>query len=400
MQYIAGLFLRRLQGILNETEAAALAQWLAEQPAESRQFYQEVTDWPAIENALRAMYRVDETAALQEVWTRIRITAVKRSPVAIRRYCVAAAAAALLTGTGMYWLRDQKIVPTAALQPMAARYRGDALPGSNKATLQLGDGSVIELDSAGKGELVRQHNAVVVKDAAGAIAYRQINTADHANIAFNKISTPKGGQYQVVLPDGTQVWLNAASSLRYPTAFTGNARTVELSGEAYFEVAPDARKHFQVEVAGSRPMQVEVLGTRFNINTYTDEPASATTLIDGKVNVADAANQALLQPGQQALVYGHRQRITLQTADLEGILAWKEGLFSLQDADITDIMRQIARWYDVDVIYSGTVKQKFVGKIPRNMRLSEVLKILESTGWVNFSISGKTVTVAPEANNQ
>ncbi|HEY9262721.1 FecR family protein [Chitinophaga sp.] len=395
MQTIAGLLLRRLQGILNESEAAALAQWLAEQPAERRKFYEEVTDWPAIERALHAMYRIDESTALNEVWTRIRMTTVKRSPVALRRYCVAAAAVALLIGSGMYWLRPHQNIQMDARLPMAARYKSDALPGTNKATLELGDGSIIELDSVGKGELARQHNALILKNESGAVSYQSVNAADHAGIAYNKISTPKGGQYQVVLPDGTQVWLNAASSLRYPTAFTGNARTVELNGEAYFEVAPDAGKHFHVKVMGNRAMEVEVLGTRFNINTYTDEAANATTLVDGKVKVVDAASQAVLQPGQQALVYDRQQQITLQTADLPGILAWKEGLFSLQDADITDIMRQIARWYDVEVIYNGTIKQKFVGKIPRNMKLSEVLKVLESTGWVNFSISGKTVTVAP-----
>ncbi len=395
MQHIAGLFFRRLQGVLTIAETEELDQWLANQPEESRMAYAAMTDWPSIEQSLQSLYRTDETAALHEVWGRIHSHSPAKVSSAIhdiRRYWVAAAAAAvLLIGTGIWWLNHQKKMPV----PMASHYSSEIQPGSNKAVLQLEDGSIIELDSAGKGTLAQQQQAVVMKGGNGIVSYQPVAASTTAAPVFNKITTPKGGQFQVILPDGTKVWLNAASSLRYPTAFNGNIRTVELSGEAYFDVAPSARQPFHVKVPGSRAMDIEVLGTEFNINAYEDEPSNATTLVNGKVRVADAAHQTLLQPGQQALLYENSSRITVQPADLNEVTAWKDGLFSLQDADINDIMRQISRWYDVDIIYEGHIQQKFVGRIPRNMKLSDVLKVLESTGWVHFTVSGRTVKVTP-----
>ncbi|RAJ81825.1 FecR protein [Chitinophaga dinghuensis] len=395
MQHIAGLFFRRLQGVLTIAEAQELEQWLANQPEESRIAYATMTDWPSIEQSLQSLYHTDEAAALQDVWGRIHAHAPAKISSAIydiRRYWMAAAAAAvLLIGTGTWWLHHQK----KAVAPMAARYESETQPGSNKAILQLEDGSIIELDSAGKGTLAQQQAAVVMKGSNGIVSYHPVASNTTTEAVFNKITTPKGGQFQVILPDGTQVWLNAASSLRYPTAFSGNNRTVELSGEAYFDVAPSARQPFHVKVIGSRAMDIEVLGTEFNINAYEDEPSNTTTLVNGKVRVADDAHQTLLHPGQQALLYENSSPITVQPADLNGVTAWKDGLFSLQDADIHDIMRQISRWYDVDIIYEGHIQQKFVGRIPRNMKLSDVLKVLESTGWVHFTVSGRTVKVTP-----
>lgn len=393
MEWVAELLHRRLQGRLTEEEAAALQRWMDARSPEDRQFYEALQQWPALEKRLATMDSIREDAALEDV--KHRIEPAGRTAPRIRKmvwYRVAAAVVVLSAGIGLLWRHHRS--PSLATLPVAVRYQGEALPGGNKATLQLADGSMIALDSAANGTLAHQQQAVVTKTAAGTLAYEPVNTAKGAAVVFNTITTPKGGQYQVVLPDGTRVWLNAASSLRYPTAFTNDERMVELKGEAYFEVAPRADKHFLVKVAGKRPADITVLGTAFNINAYTDEQHNITTLVNGKVSVSAAGKQVILLPSQQAVV-NNDQSPVVRTANMETALAWREGLFPLEGAGIEDIMRQIARWYDVDIVYQGEVKQQFVGRIPRNMKLSAVLKVLESTGWVHFSISGKTVTVAP-----
>jgi ferric-dicitrate binding protein FerR (iron transport regulator) len=203
-----------------------------------------------------------------------------------------------------------------------------------------------------------------------------------------------------VLPDGSKVWLNAASSLRFPTGFAGHERKVELVGEAYFEVAKNAAMPFKVTVkplpgnTASAPMEVEVLGTEFNINAYGDETDRRTTLIQGSVKITAGSGQSLLQPGQQARVNTGGLQI-MPGVDTDEVIAWKNGLFQFKEANIQSIMRQVSRWYDVEVEYNGNVNQLFFGKIPRRVPVSTVLKILESTGWAHFTIEGKKITVAP-----
>lgn len=394
MERIAELLHRRLQHRLTTVETEELERWLAAQPPADRQFYESIQEWPALEKALLSMGRTDETAALQDVWARIAATAPQKTAIVRRMpwWRIAAAVVLLLAGIGMLWKRYSPR-PLGSL-PMAERYQGEAQPGGNRATLQLADGSIITLDSAANGTLARQQQAVVTKTAAGTLQYEPVSAGEDATAAFNTITTPRGGQFQVVLPDGTRVWLNAASSLRYPTAFTGHERIVELSGEAYFEVAPRADKRFLVKAGGERPTDITVLGTAFNVNAYPDQPNNITTLVNGKVSVAGSGGRVVLQPSQQVLTADGMSPV-VRSANLEATLAWKEGLFSLDGAGIEAIMQQISRWYDVEIVYQGKIEQQFVGKIPRNMKLSAVLKVLESTGWVHFSISGKTVTVAP-----
>ncbi|QJB32709.1 FecR domain-containing protein [Chitinophaga oryzae] len=394
MERIAELLHRRLQQRITAAEAGELERWLAAQSPAARQFYESIQEWPALEKALLSMEQVDEKAALQEVWDRIGTIAPQKETVVRKMswWRIAAAVVVLLTGIGMLWKHYAPRPPDSL--PIAARYQGEALPGGNRATLQLADGSIITLDSAANGTLARQQQAVVKKTAEGTLQYEPVGAAKEAAAVFNAITTPRGGQYQVVLPDGTRVWLNAASSLRYPTAFTGQERVVELSGEAYFEVAPQADKHFLVKTGGEQPADITVLGTAFNVNAYADQQNNVTTLVNGKVRVSGKGGQVVLQPSQQ-VVTARGMSPVVRAANLEAALAWKEGLFSLEGAGIEEIMQQIARWYDVEIIYQGKIEQQFVGKIPRNMKLSAVLKVLESTGWVHFSISGKTVTVAP-----
>jgi ferric-dicitrate binding protein FerR (iron transport regulator) len=213
-----------------------------------------------------------------------------------------------------------------------------------------------------------------------------------SEVLYNTISTPRGGQYELMLSDGSKVWLNAASSLRFSASFVGKERKVELLGEAYFEVAKNAAMPFKVKVHG---MEVEVLGTHFNINSYDNESMIRTTLLEGSVKINKNNSSSLLKPGQQAQMNKAGEIKIINNVDVEEAIAWKEGKFQFDKADIHDIMRQLARWYDVDVEYKGTVSSHFGGTISRDVNLSQVLNMLHLTGEVNFQIQDKKVLVMP-----
>jgi len=267
-------------------------------------------------------------------------------------------------------------------------------PGGNKATLTLSNGTRIVLDDAHNGQIAQQSNVNITKTANNQIVYAATgNGSEQAAYTLqNTISTPNGGQYQLVLPDGTRATLNAASSLTYPAEFHGSERVVQLNGEAYFEVAKNKKMPFRV-MAGNQV--VEVLGTHFNINAYKDEAFVKTTLLEGSVKVSSGENSTLIAPGEQAITNaGQAGTIVKRIVDVDKEIAWKNGLFSFENEDLKSIMRQVARWYDVKVVYAGNLPdEKFIGEIPRSSNLSDVFKILE-LNHVHFEVQGKTVTVS------
>jgi transmembrane sensor len=275
----------------------------------------------------------------------------------------------------------------------------DIKAGEDKAILTLGDGSKIILDDAKNGILANQGGNSVLKAAEGEVIYSFINEIidptledQQAPVIYNTIETPKGGKFQIKLPDGSKVWLNAASSLRFPTVFNGSKRQVELNGEAYFEVSPDKSKIFEVN---TRNQVVQVLGTHFNINAYSDEPTVNTTLLEGSVRVSDLRTNIsqLLKPGEQSQLSEQIDVINLK--DTNEAVAWKAGYFQFDEADIKTVMRQIERWYDVSVVYEGDLPNyRFGGEIERNLSLLQVLKVLEKTK-VHFRLEGREVTVMP-----
>lgn len=269
-------------------------------------------------------------------------------------------------------------------------------PGGNKATLTLANGTRIILDDAHNGQIAKQSNVNITKTANNQIVYAATGSSGQqaAYTLQNTISTPNGGQYQLVLPDGTKVILNAATSLNYPAAFHGNERLVQLNGEAYFEVAKNKKMPFRV-MAGNQT--VEVLGTHFNINAYKDEAFVRTTLLEGSVKVSSGENSTLIVPGEQAVTNAWQTGAILKRAvDVDKETAWKNDLFSFQDEDLKSIMRQVARWYDVKIVYAGNLPdEKFIGEISRSSNLSDVFKILE-LNHVHFEVQGKTVTVSAE----
>lgn len=262
----------------------------------------------------------------------------------------------------------------------------DIGPGSNKAILTLSNGQQISLDGNQRGKLAQQGNAVITKTADGQVVYQANSESNTDRAALNIITTPFGGQYHLVLADGTNAWLNAGSSITYPAVFTGNKRTVEITGEVYFEVAHNASKPFRVK---SRGQLVEVLGTHFNINSYSNEPAIRTTLLEGSVKIND---KTVIKPNEQAIVSG--SSVQVQNIDAELAVAWKNNKFMFNNDRIEDVMRMVERWYDVKVDYEGEIPDdKFGGSVSRFASVSKVLNILELTGKVHFKVNGRRITV-------
>ncbi len=267
-------------------------------------------------------------------------------------------------------------------------------PGGNKAVLTLANGTQIILSNVKNGALTLQNGTVIKKTANGQLVY-DASAAGSNVIAYNTISTPRGGQYMIILPDSSKVYLNAASSLRFPTAFADKIRKVTLIGEAYFEVAHNKNKPFMVTSAGQT---VEVLGTHFDINAYADEHSIKTTLLGGSVKVSASGKTALLIPGQQSQVVQNKNLDTLinvlQHANLDEAVAWKNGYFQFENADLQTIMRQFSRWYDVKVIYDGQPGGRlFSGQIHRNLNAVQALDLLNYAN-VHFTIDGKTIIVS------
>jgi len=397
-----------LDGSITEPEKAEFALWY-------NQFNDEVAVVPVQPAVL-------QTEMLEEILARMHAEKRQQSPVVIRpakhwmRYAALVAGLFLVSATGYFLLHKKSTGPVTPLTNKSPCIQ-DIAPGTQKAVLTLADGSSIILDSAVNGPLTHQGNSVVNKKKDGELEYKsaipdksgQAGNRQSAT-TFNTLSTPRGGQYQLVLSDGSKVWLNAASSITYPTAFTGNERKVQITGEAYFEVTHNSKMPFVVE-KGS--MTVEVLGTHFNINAYEDESAIQTTLLQGSVKVgsrqwaagsgekAEGRGQRVEKKEQSIILKPGEQTSLSQTSQLsqpipvqtDEVMAWKNGLFQFHNAGLAAVLRQISRWYDVDIRYAGEMPvREFEGKIQRNLTLLQVLKILEKNQ-VHLTLEGKTIIV-------
>lgn len=312
-----------------------------------------------------------------------------------RKYSIAAAVALIAVTAGFFYLYRGN----PGKKNMATLAMNDIPPGKNAAYLILSSGKRVVLTNLANGAIVKEAGVNITKTAAGQLIYTQTDNADQAANTFNTIETPKGGQYQVVLPDGSRLWLNAASSLKYPTSFTTlKTREVELTGEAYFEVAKDKSKPFIVKTA---QQQVEVLGTHFNINAYADEPNVKTTLLEGSVHVSallavgtgQKRVDGMLKPGQQSVL--SRSGIAVNDVETDEAVAWKNGQFMFTSEPISAIMRKVARWYNVDIAYQGDIAdKKFTGAVSRYSNVSELLQTLELTNRIHFKLNGRKITVS------
>jgi transmembrane sensor len=308
-----------------------------------------------------------------------------------RKWWAAAAVFVLVGGIGAYFLANNKQTgQLAKLETQEQRFKNDIpAPQTNKATLTLSDGSTVTLDSAGNGSVARQGNVDIVKTEDGQIAYN----GNATEVEYNTLTVPRGSKpVQLKLADGTEVWLNVASSITYPTAFISGTRKVQITGEAYFEVAHNAAMPFVVE---KNQVSVQVLGTHFNVNTYDDEDAIRITLLEGSVKVTKGKETKIIKPGEQAIVKNNGQLTTGNNIDLEEVMAWKNGVFKFKGVGIESVMKQVEKWYDVEVKYDEKINSHFYGTIPRNVSMINTFKVLEETGLVHFKIVGKKVIAMP-----
>lgn len=385
------LFQRYYEKTANEAELQELMEWMSD-PANEPELTRFMRErWESLEAGAQWMDAGQSKATLDRILPPAAVHTMPQGKVSRLWPRVAAAAAIiLLLSGGAYMLLHKQPAPIAA--GPAPVIKNDVPPGGNRATLTLANGATIVLDSAGRGLLAQQGATSVNKLQDGELVYDAGAESNHA-LGLNTISTPRGGQYQVVLPDGSRVWLNAASSLRFPTAFIGQDRPVMLKGEAYFEVAKDRDKPFLV--IANNGMTVKVLGTHFNVMSYDDESAIRTSLLEGKVNVSFAGRQVSLSPSEQSGFDKKEQSFRVEKdADMDKAVAWKNGLFDFEEDDIQTVMRQLARWYDINIVYAGAVpSQHYTGYIRRQVPISQVLNMLELTGGVAFTIEGNTVTV-------
>ncbi len=375
-------------GTLSEAERLEFEQWYASFDDSA----EEIIFDERPESLGRRMY--------QQIWKRRQSIPAGVVRIPARRWAVAAAGLLFLS-LGAYFLLNQSGKPDAAIVMQSpGAEKQDLAPGTNRATLVLGDGSVVALDEVQEGAVNEQQGARFIKLDSGSLAYTSGQQAD--KISYNTLSTPRGGQFKLMLPDSSMVYLNAASSITFLTAFPADERRVVVTGEAYFEVKPDRNRPFRVVTtsAAGEGQMIEVLGTHFNVNAYADEAAVKTSLLEGSVRIIPMVGKnetekksGVLKPGQQSVLQNGALRV--QEADVFSAVAWKNGLFQFREASLPEVMRQLSRWYDVDIVYEGPVSErKFSGKMYRNINASQALEILKFMK-VNFRIEDKKIIVTP-----
>jgi transmembrane sensor len=375
---------------LSPEEAARLREWLAVSDDRVALIERMKTDPEWVQSELQRMEEVNTERIWSKLETRLKPTPSIPLPTHTKRrrwYYVAAASFILCASASWLWFTQNHPTP----KPIVVTT--DVKPGGNKAILTLADGRTIDLGTTANGVVADQGSSRVAKLSDGQLAYKKTVDEKPAAIAYNSLSTPKAGQFSLLLPDGTHVWLNNASTIRYPVAFTGPDRTVELAGEAYFEVAKDAAHPFHVKVQNGAT--VDVLGTSFNIMAYTDEPTQHTTLLDGSIRVTENNQSALLKPAEQTALDAHGTLQVTPDVNVEEVIAWKNGFFHFDHTNLQATMRQLARWYDIDVEYQGDVPDhEYKGRIQRDLLLKDVLHGLE-TDQIHFKLDGRKLIVTP-----
>lgn len=391
---ISVLILKYLKDELSTAEKAELDEWLLESD-HNRKLFEKITNPHFVDPELKSFSESNKELA----WQKIEEAAKRKGSVIPRvkkdrnilRYA-AIIAFAMVSGILMVYQFKQKGHHSKESSHLV---HNEITPGGNKAVLTLADGTKIVLDEAKNGRLAKQQNAVITKAKDGQLIYDLSKSGGRTSgeTAYNTMATPRGGQYQLVLPDGTNVWLNSMSSLKFPTVFNGKERRVELIGEAYFEVAKDKSRPFYVS---AKDMEVKVLGTHFNIAAYADEDNMRATLLEGSVKVNRGERESVILPGQEALVSSSQNGFTIRQADVEKAVAWKNGYFLFRNESIESLMTTISRWYDMDVYYEGGMQDKiYGGKFSKTGNLSELLKSLELTGTIKFKVEGRRITVMP-----
>jgi len=396
------LIMQHLKGELTIHEQLELQEWI-NSSNDHRAIFDQLSDPDSLKDELREYFEAqaniwDKIDAGIKTPSYIEAPAESFTPTIspIRRHTRAYIAAASLLAiiiAGYFWLRP-KHTPNEGRPVSAPVAAGDVAPGGDKAILTLANNSTIVLENTANGQLVTQGAARVSKNE-NSLSYTVAASGQGKPteaVVYNTLTTPRAGQFQLVLPDGTKVWLNNASSLRYPTSFSGPTREVQLTGEAYFEVAKNSTQSFLVRVPNAT---VHVLGTSFNIKAYTDEPAIRATLLNGKVAINTATHQSILSPGEQGM-FDQDGIITIaKNVDTEEVIAWQRGFFNFTGAGLNEVLHQLARWYDVEVVYATAPPPHYTcdGEIGRNLSLTTILKHLERKD-VHFQLEGKRLIVS------
>jgi transmembrane sensor len=378
---------QHLSGKLTDKEANEMNQWVDSHP-DNQLLLDSITKEELLEKEItlwRGIHATEGHAKWESYMQARRRVLIRR----LAGWSVAASLLIALAIAGVTRKAGRQDLPA----PVVAKNDQAITPGRNTATLILSDGKEIQLDSAGNGDLAMQGKTRLVKPGNGSLSYITSGGSTKEIVAYNTLTTPRSGQYQLTLPDGSRVWLNNVSSLRYPTSFRGKNRTVELTtGEAYFEIAKDPAKPFIVNVKGE---EVEVLGTSFNVMAYPEEGTTQTTLLTGAVSVKAGKTSVQLKPDEQAQGEENGSLKLIKNVPSQDIVSWKDGFFYFGRASFSAVMRQLARWYDVTVIYEGKVPDmEFGGKIDRNLPLHELLKFLDKNQ-VRFRIEGHSLIVLP-----
>lgn len=389
---ITELIIKHLTQDLTPEESASLDAWLAASEI-NRKFFLYINDTPGLIAEVKAYEQIDVDEALAKAlsrWNRQRTKIVQMKRLL---YSAAAAAVLLIVSTIIFYLYQPRMTPGDSV--VVQKLQQDAKPKSSHAYLTLDNGETISLDSLNVGLLATQGNTTIKRQQNGVLSYSAGKQATNSRLLFNKVTVPRGSDVVYLqLADGSKVWLNAESSIRYPVAFMEEERKVEITGEAYFEITRSQAKRF---IVSKGSMNIVVLGTRFNVNAYDNEDNIKVTLLEGSVKVQLAKAERVIKPGQQAVMSAASINV-VNDVDVEQVMAWKEGKFVFNNTNIQVIARQMERWYDLDKtkFENEAVKQwEFNGEISRYNNASKVLQLLEKTGSVKFRVEGKKMVVTP-----
>ena len=386
---IPKLIAKYLRGTLITDEAQELDRWVCESEA-NRQFFIKATNEMWLTSEFKEFNKGDVTQRLNKTLKSIERGGRGGRLAGMKKYLIAACLVVIAGASIFLWTRNSGKDNVAKTTP-TTNNNNDVQPGTEKAVLTLADGSKIILDNTSNGTIAQQGNTVVLKED-GLLAYNTDKTKSQGKTIYNTLTTARGQEFRsLVLADGTKVWLNSVSSITFPTAFIEKERIVEITGEAYFEVTKNPSRPFKVRVNG---MEVEVLGTHFNVSCYSDESVIKTTLLEGLVKVVKGKTTNFLKPGEQAQVNNAGEVKVVINANVDEAIAWKNGMFRFHDLDIRSAMRIISRWYNVEPEYEGDVIQSYNVLISRSVPLSKLLSYMELAGGVHFKIDGNKILVS------